>query len=236
MDLENRVLTLETEFKIIKGEIKALLLDMRETVNDMENPFRSPEPAIGNMGSVKGKLLEARGLPPIEKSLIKKIPAVEADSGFFEETAEPEEAEEIEEFFGEEAEIPKRQDKTQEKSQEVPRITMENDINTYTLVELMRWTDYTLSTIGKKRLEEILNLYALTGHLPEKVKDVIVNIAKLSTADVAEESQATMNDNITVIAQLHEILNPGESGQKEQKAHQNSQKDTIPKSSKISLN
>ncbi len=251
MELEDRVATLETEFKIIKGEIKALLLDVRETVNDMENPFRSPGQGMGIPGGMNEKLAEAKDFPVIENPLIKEISAaddieamIEEENGeTFEEKAlsikekfptaevkkfrleEPEEEKtenkpEIQEMqdkilnMPKEPEIQEEQAKPEEAPREVPKITMENGVNTYTLVELMRWTDYTLSTIGRKRLEEVLDLYALTGHLPEKVKNIILNIAKLSTANVAEDNQVTMTDNITVISQLNEILSPEDSGQK----------------------
>lgn len=262
MELEDRVATLETEFKIIKGEIKALLLDVRETVNDMENPFRSPGQAIGSPEGMNERLAEARDFPAIENPLIKEISAADNIEAVIDEKNGkiPEEkalaieekfpAAEVKKFRLEEPEDEKPEnrpeiqgiiEKLQENSpqpvrespkiteapeiqekkaepeeapRELPNIRMENGINTYTLVELMRWTDYTLSTIGRKKLEEVLDLYALTGHLPEKVKDVILNIAKLSTANVAEDGQATMKDNITVVSQLHEILSPEDSGQK----------------------
>ncbi len=257
MEIEDRVATLETEFKIIKGEIKALLLDVRETVNDMENPFRSPGQAIGNMAGMREKLPEANGFHAIENPQIKEIPAAEdIEDMINEENEEVSEAKalpieekfsavevkkfrlenpedektesqlEIQEMPQEPApkvpkiaegpEIQEEQVEPEEAPREVSRITMENGINTYTLVGLMRWTDYTLSTVGRKKLEEVLELYALTGQLSENAKNVIMNIAKLSTADVLEDSQATMKDNITVISQLNEILNPGESGQNTQ--------------------
>ncbi|HII01847.1 TPA: hypothetical protein HA351_09465 [Methanosarcinaceae archaeon] len=265
MEIEDRVATLETEFKIIKGEIKALLLDVRETVNDMENPFRSPGQAIGNMGGMNERFAEAKDFPAIENPLIKEIPAVDDIEDKIEKENEevsgakalpieekftaaevkkfrledpddekPESQLEIQEMQDKIPKIPQEpawkvpeiakgpelQEEKAEKAKpkeappEVPKITMENGINTYTLVELMRWTDYTLSTIGRKKLEEVLDLYALTGYLPDKVKDVILNIAKLSTANMAEDNQVTMTDNITVVSQLHEILSPEDSGRK----------------------
>jgi len=262
MELEDRVATLETEFKIIKGEIKALLLDVRETVNDMENPFRSPGQGMGIPGGMNERLAEAKDFPAIENPLMREISAANEIDAMIEEEKEevpeatelpvaekfpaaevkkfrledpeeenPENEPEIQEIqaeilkisqepapkvpeIAEDPDIQEKTAKPEEAPREVPKITMENGVDTYTLVELMRWTDYTLSTIGRKRLEEVLDLYALTGHLPEKVKDVILNIAKLSTANVAEDNQVTMTDNITVISQLHEIISPEDSGQK----------------------
>ena len=41
MELDKRVNEIETELKIMKGEIKELLVDIRDLVNKSENPFCS---------------------------------------------------------------------------------------------------------------------------------------------------------------------------------------------------
>lgn len=39
MELEKRVADMETELKVVKGEIKELLVDIRDLINKSENPF-----------------------------------------------------------------------------------------------------------------------------------------------------------------------------------------------------
>ncbi|WP_269851844.1 hypothetical protein [Methanosarcina horonobensis] len=81
-------------------------------------------------------------------------------------------------------------------------------MDTFTLVELMRWVDYAVRTIGHSNLEELLSLYTLTGHLPEETKRIIENIANLSIEEPAEEESVSMKDNIMVLSQLSAILSP----------------------------
>lgn len=39
MEQDNKIIELESEFKVLKGEIKKLLVDLREIMNNAENPF-----------------------------------------------------------------------------------------------------------------------------------------------------------------------------------------------------
>ncbi len=98
--------------------------------------------------------------------------------------------------------------------EEIPGIPHDNGFDIHTLAELMRWTDYTLKTIERGRLDELLDLYMLTGHISEGLKDTISKIADLSTQEVAEGSMPTMKDHIAAMFQLNAVLNPSESDQK----------------------
>ena len=98
--------------------------------------------------------------------------------------------------------------------EEIPGIPHDNGFDIYTLAELMRWTDYTLKTIERSRLDELLDLCVFTGHISETIKDTVSKIADLSTQEVAEGSTSTMQDHIAAMFQLNAVLNPSESDQK----------------------
>ena len=51
MELMERINSLEKEIKVLKGEIKSILVDLRESMNLLENPFAS----IEHMKAVSGK-------------------------------------------------------------------------------------------------------------------------------------------------------------------------------------
>jgi len=61
MELEKRVADIETELKIVKGEIKELLVDIRDLVNKNENPF------------FNGQKMEFQGLKQREKGQKRRI-------------------------------------------------------------------------------------------------------------------------------------------------------------------
>ena len=48
MESDKKLTPLENEFKIVKGEIKALLIDIRELMNNMDNPFYNTQGTTGS--------------------------------------------------------------------------------------------------------------------------------------------------------------------------------------------
>ena len=188
MELDKRVAGIETELKIIKGEMKELLVDIRDRMNSEENPFCK----IRNQGAQNFEAAKNEAAVEEEK----------ADQSKQEETMQG--TLECETPY---KEVPEKGDPEKEK-----KLSFRDGIDTFLLVELMRWVDYAVRTIGHRNLENLLNLYTITGELSDEVKGVIQNIENLSTEETAEESEVNMKDNIMVISQLSAILNPGESG------------------------
>lgn len=191
MELDKRVNEIETELKIMKGEIKELLVDIRDLVNKNENPFCSIPYHEALKSTVTEKNETANSQPAVTESEEKELnPAVEV-------------------------------------SEPANQIVKNNEdfrkIDTFMLVELMRWVDYAVRTVGHNNLEELLNLYTLTGHLPEETKRIIENIANLSIEEPAEEDRVSMKDNITVLSQLSAILSPEGFRKNIQPLYENSQ-------------
>lgn len=201
MELDKRVNEIETELKIMKGEIKELLVDIRDLVNKNENPFcsiqslealkREKEECTDKQPDVtcngENELKPAAGISESENQNVK-------NSENSQKLASPCQENPVQDL----------------QKQEIHGHEMGDfrKIDTFTLVELMRWVDYAVRTIGHNNLEELLNLYTLTGHLPEETKRIIENIAKLSIEEPAGEDEVRMNDNIMVLSQLSAILNP----------------------------
>jgi archaellum component FlaD/FlaE len=204
MELDKRVNEIETELKIMKGEIKELLVDIRDLVNKNENPFCS----IPSLEALKF------GAPEKEECADKQ-PDVNCNG---ESGLKP--AEEISESENQNIKNSENSQKLTSPCQENPVQNVQKQemnrpepeslrkIDTFMLVELMRWVDYAVRTIGHSNLKELLNLYALTGQLPEETRRIIENIANLSIEEPAEEERVSMKDNIMVLSQLSAIMNP----------------------------
>lgn len=204
MELDKRVNEIETELKIMKGEIKELLVDIRDLVNKNENPFCS----IPSLEALKREVPEKEECTDKQPDLTcngeneLKPSAGISESGNQNvkngenslKLASPGQGNSLLDF--------------QKQEMHGPETEKFRKIDTFTLVELMRWVDYAVSTIGHSNLEELLNLYTLTGHLPEETKGIIENIAKLSIEEPAGEDGVSMKDNIMVLSQLSAILNP----------------------------
>lgn len=203
MELDKRVNEIETELKIVKGEIKELLVDIRDLVNKNENPFCSIPCPEALKSSVPAKEEKTDNRPAI--------------SGNGEAECKPAKVSELADQVEKNKEDSMRlcvpDQKTAGKNsqkQEINVLEPENfrKIDTFMLVELMRWVDYAVRTVGHNNLKELLNLYTLTGQLPEETKRIIETIANLSIEEPAEEDQVSMKDNITVLSQLSAVLNP----------------------------
>lgn len=209
MELDKRVTGIETELKIIKGEVRGLLVDIRDQMNRTDNPFCR----IQSQGAPKDEAPKKENPVEVEKTEEKaqeeKAPVhqghlekTEADS----DSINPDAIQAARETV-------KREVATPEIMQESTDSTRK-EIDTLMLVELMRWVDYAVRTVGHNNLDELLNLYNATGHLSDELRGVLQNIANLSTEEPAEASRVSMKENIMVLSQLSAILNPGNSGGK----------------------
>ena len=217
MELDKRVEEIETELKVVKGEIKELLVDIRDLVNKSENPFCNSQKHGVFRLETKEKEVEAGNQTPAvdeEESDLKPSDGVPETGLENEKNKEciPEPTRHTPKKPSPavpEQNMPRQKTPIKEMQAIEPEIPVRK-IDTFTLVELMRWADYAVRTIGHSNLEVLLDLYALTGQLSEETKYVIENIATLSIEEPAGEDRVSMKDNITVLSQLNAILNPGE--------------------------
>ena len=167
-----------------------------EPVPDFTEMFRQYEEAKQSGGNGAGQV-ETSGHAPAFTEMLAQDEIPEPVPDFTEVPVQHEEAKQSEEMF-----------------EEIPRIRQDAVFDIHTLAELMRWTDYTLKTIERGKLDELLNLCGLTGHISETLKDTVSKIADLSTQEVAEGSASTMQDHIAAMFQLNVVLDPSESNRK----------------------
>lgn len=196
MELDKRVEEIETELKVVKGEIKDLLMDIRDTVNKNENPFCNGQRHGASKLETKEKGTEKENQLPVNEEKLEN----EKNKEIAHEPVKTVSPDKVPE------------ENMQRQKTQMQAIETENQarkIDTFTLVELMRWVDFAVRTIGHSNLKVLLDLYAVTGQLPEEVKSIIENIANLPIEEPAGEEKVNMKDNITVLSQLNAILNPG---------------------------
>ena len=260
MESDAKLSSLESEVNIVKGEVKALLIDIREIMNNMENPFYNirsttdgpdtpPDTGMrgedASMGSIPHEdMLEQKPQPELVEMPVQGEEMQQMDAGHAPDVAEQAEtagpAPDFTEMFRQYEEAKQSEGngagqaetaghapdftgmpvqhegikQSEEMLEETPEIQPDNRFDIYTLAELMRWADYTLATIERSNLDMLLDLYVLTGRIPETLKDTISKITDLSTQEIAEGNASTMQDYIAAMFQLNAVLNPSESDQK----------------------
>ena len=222
MELIERINGLEGELKLVKTEIKKVLIDLRELMNNYENPFVNIENLKGAVREPKKEVREERNtrikeeLPNEKEEEEEEEPVYKAElESESEEDEEEDEEEEPEPGVNKVSSVRVRGGESGKKKKlaKLKKITGSGTgkIDIFTLTQLMKWADNSLATIGKEKLNEIIDLYELTGRLPKEIKDVIFKIEELSTVNSVDKEQIEMKDCILAIFQLDRIVT-GETG------------------------
>ena len=188
---EQRIQALEDEIKEVKGSIKKLLLDLREQMSNIENPFR-----------------DLKGL-----TTLIQAPAISKEE-------EEEEEEEPEEEKKAEEERKKRREERKESAaiplpEKLPEkmgekrgigITEEEFMDPFLVSNLVDWTKDMLSKYGRRRFEEILDLSQLLGYAPEKIVKIIHKISHLCPDTMVGIKEINTNDLVADLHKLHTIV------------------------------
>jgi hypothetical protein len=183
MELNEKIKTFEDEVKLMKTEIMSVLIDLRIALNNYENPFinvRQLEKASEikfNVETGNGREVEEKYNKEEQESAIEPV----------EPTINP--------------------DPASMNRSEMKRLAGERNIDILLLTRLMNWTDNSLYTIGKEKLNAILNLYDFTGSLPKEMKNLIIKISELSTANsTPADTDVEMKNCIQILYQLDKII------------------------------
>jgi len=273
MELVERISALENEQKLVKSEIKKVLIDLREMMNTAENPFsyleQLQEAGVGGvdrkrlekleedvkqlkeMGMDGGNEIEER-IKKLEETMEElkefgngideeKLKNLEDDMQELKELSNAE----VEQLRNLEAAIEKlaeAETETQTQTQlqsEKPIIhnpmttasaasASESEselkkigtgtagmgigsesaiVDTVTLAQLMQWADTTLNLIGAEKLNQIVELYELTGCISREMKNTILKVAELPDAVLSpEKGHIEMRHCIIALLDLHRIL------------------------------
>jgi hypothetical protein len=186
MELEQRVKTLEYEFKILKNELQRTLLDIQEQVLIHYYPaLRSEEsgPSDGTtqafeavrtkqmaQASQSSPAAPAPGLPVAKKVSLEEIRAAQNESA------------------------------AAAKAAAVPA----GAVDPATMVKLTEWVSYSTATLGQERTGKLLELYSGRGSLAPETKDILLRLASLGKESAPEK--VAVNDVLAVLLKLDEQL------------------------------
>ena len=281
MELVERISALENEQKLVKSEIKKVLIDLREMMNAAENPFsyleQLQEAGVGGvdkkrlekleedvkrlkeMGMDGGNEIEER-IKKLEETMEElkeigngideeKLKNLEDDMQELKELSNAE----VEQLKNLEAAIEKLAEaETETQTQAQTQLQSEKPIihnpmtaasaasaseseselkkigagtgigtgtagmgidsesaivDTVTLAQLMQWADTALNLIGAEKLNQIVELYELTGRISREMKNTILKVAELPDAVLSpEKGHIEMRHCIIALLDLHRIL------------------------------
>jgi hypothetical protein len=202
MDTEKRLQAIEKELKLLKVELKQTLASVRDTLlnTDLTAYGASTKPSKpDNGGSRPENMEDAFPLPAKDKTKAgsEKKPAAEVETEIeIEET--PEEAEPLMAI----PELP-----LEEELMEYKKISPELDKSVpgvNLLANLISWSAIARKEIGDEQLPTLLEVYGISGNLSPEMKDVILNLAEITSKKSGENNPAESWSN-SMLA-LHGIL------------------------------
>ncbi|MBN1856781.1 MAG: hypothetical protein JW846_07510 [Dehalococcoidia bacterium] len=216
MDVNQRVKVLEDEVKVLKAELKSVLMDIREQYLNNQNPFSSPGRDSGHGGGGNN------GDEPVTPTVVVRESVIERDTTPRRPVEESVQADEP----------PSNGNGNGKKSavmtETIPALTASpargkgsslyegeysgDGLDLAVIAGLTEWVDKTIQRIGKHRAEAIVEGLHSIGRLPGGMKDFLVRFVELSP-DSEPERQLKAKDYLTVLSQLEGLL--GKSGRAE---------------------
>lgn len=232
---EQRIKALEEEVKVLKNEIKMVLLDLREQYLNVQNPFNYGAAPGHGSGQTSSPVIEKESIQPtLEEEKFEGVMETPAGSAFLEtrsgsgqkhadlsfqpaytpppqpasdsprlwqgtELRDEEEAFEREQLRREMASFPHN------KRQERDYYHSEGKLDLVVIAGLTQWIDQATAKLGKERTEILIEMFFAMGRLPEKLKDTLIRMIRVSQHD-AQGQPITASDYLALLAQLENLL------------------------------
>jgi hypothetical protein len=228
-DPEVKLQNLEREVDLIKTSIKRLLMDIRERMNELENPFTisattgggTTTSAMGidtsDVDDAKNSALEAREAALDAREY--QMDAAKAEAELKKESS-PVKEETLETPVNEEKKILEEQMLAALKSQmnlahKMPPVAAPVQLNEklrlQKVYKLFKWTHQSVKKFGHDRLEIILESYRVMGYIPKEAADEIREISRLMPANLGEEHEVGPDEFVAELYALNRILAPNDT-------------------------
>lgn len=231
-DPEVKLQNLEREVDLIKTSIKRLLMDIRERMNELENPFTlsmtggggatATESGIdSDAEDAKKSAMEAReaALDARESQLDATQAKMEAEP---KKEKKPEKEESQSSPLSEERKMLEDQMLAALKAQmgqtahkaPLPAVApaqLNEKLRLQKVYKLFKWTHQSVKKFGHDRLEIMLESYRVMGYIPKESADEIREISRLMPANLGEEHEVGPDEFVAELYALNRILAPNDT-------------------------
>jgi outer membrane biosynthesis protein TonB len=213
--LESRVATLEDEGKIVKGEVKQILTEIRSAILVRDNPFETEGGARG--AAVVGATVIVSAPPepaPRPEPVRERAPEPEPEPLHEPEPEPIDEPEPFPEparpFAAEPAKEPVMLRPHQPQLEAVPQPPEPDkpQWSLLTIAGLSAWAEEAMRRLGSLRLEILLDLCEAAGHLTPEAR---VALSRVTELDITEPAQVpSTNETVVILRQLDALVNDDE--------------------------
>lgn len=174
--IEGKISKLEKDVEVIKGSIKKLLMDIRETLNSLENPFQSLQnlaEVLESTSSSKPQTIQVIPVEPKEEKEEKREEKKEENQEIQQEQI----MEEKEKEEKKEKEVQKEKERV-----ELKIIPKEVKMDLLTMYYVMRWAKSMLAKYDVYMIKGILELLESANYITSDIKELISKIVDLVIA------------------------------------------------------
>ena len=240
-DPEVKLQNLEREVDLIKTSIKRLLMDIRERMNELENPFTltagaggpvttgQQSPASSHDSEVedaKKSAMEAReaALDARESQLdatkakmeSEKITDVPQHKPHQDRPAPAEDRthfidDQVLALLRSQVAAPQKNTPAVPAAPAVPVAPVSEKLRLQKVYKLFKWTHQSVKKFGHDRLEIILESYRAMGYITKDSCDEIREISRLMPANLGEEHEVGPDEFVAELYALNRILSPSDT-------------------------
>jgi hypothetical protein len=231
-DPEVKLQNLEREVDLIKTSIKRLLMDIRERMNELENPFTLvAAEGNGTQPGPSAKLnaeqeAQRTALDTREAELAARESRLEAakeknESGIKKDSP-PAKSDSVTAYTEESKKILEDQMLAVFRSQaaagqktapfpQTPLSLSSEKLRLQKVYKLFKWTQQSVRKIGHDRLEIILESYRAMGYITKESCEEIREISRLMPANLGEEHEVGPDEFVSELYALNRILAPDDT-------------------------
>lgn len=235
-DPEVKLLKLQDEVELIKTSIKKLLIDIRERMNDLENPI-----VVGQGGGGYG---QDEASSRMASMLRDTSSAVESAAGALKASSDAKKAEESEKAKAESpaestgpAETAAAQAQPQVQAQaaredlsghldllsafkaqlaampekEAIREISSDKVRLQKVFRLFEWTSKNVNKFGHDRVDLMLEAYHAMGYISDSSCKLVKDMARLMPENIGDMHEIQANEFVSELYELNHILDPSDS-------------------------
>ena len=238
-DPEVKLQNLEREVDLIKTSIKRLLMDIRERMNELENPFTLSAGAGGaapvsaataNMDTeldvAKKSAMEAReaALDARESQLDASRAKMESEKKADVPANKPEPArpapaedrtnhldDQVMALLRSQVAVPQKTVLPVAPVPAVPAAPVSEKLRLQKVYKLFKWTNQSVKKFGHDRLEIMLESYRAMGYITKESCDEIREISRLMPANLGEEHELGPDEYVAELYALNRIISPNDT-------------------------
>lgn len=177
--MEHRITTIEDELKVLKNQIKAVLLDIKESLAAGNSYAYAPSPESNEPGAGSTMCSEVE---PVKDSPGEVPQATLRATGLGDRSAEQSQTDRVSGIS---------------QPQEVDTITLRSGsesrvVDLLTVSVLAQWVSRATATVGKDQIGKLVEIYDVTGNLEPRLKDTILLLTDLcGSGSQAEDAPVT---------------------------------------------